>query len=439
MAIFRLAATHLTTFDFLSGAIQIGDGWTLGESLTESWGFIGAGSPSTILSELADLNALLANAREWAVDPLRSSPSWLEFQLDSGGPIRRRLVLDGGREFLQRTGINPLVENERIALNLDLEFAYPWWEEQGETTVYGSTVNCLGGKIILPGGGDMDGRISRLHLDGLVDPGLLTQFWIGCRQAYDGASELVNVWQCSLGTNGTDASNAADADTISGNRKAITFATATLSRRLRIKYSQVVGANDPTHLRGRYLVLLRYKLPTTSSAVAIELRYGYSGDTKAIQDAVILSSGSGMSTYGVAEIGNVTFPPGTPRGVVANFAECEIDIYAERITGASHLYLAEIILVPSDHLLRITGASVGPNTGNFETNVYTHEDEEVAAYGYDLVPNANARPEPENWRLPYQEDSVMVVVGAQTSTELRKSDVITLNLYTHYCWQNYSA
>ncbi len=433
MAIFRLAATHLTTFDFLSGAIQIGDGWTLGESLTESWGFVGAGSPSTILSELADLNALLANAREWAVDPLRSSPSWLEFQLDSGGPIRRRLVLDGGREFLQRTGINPLVENERIALNLDLEFAYPWWEEQGETTVFNQNANCLGGKLYIPGGGDMDGRISRLVLSS--GSSAMTKYWIGMRQVYDGTSDLETRWAISLGMDAVDSSDTADTDCISGNRKTVTFATTTtLAQRTRMLYAPIAGAVDYTHLTGRYLALLRYKLPTSASAVAIEMRYGYVEDTLAIQDAVIVTTGgSGMSTYGVVELGMVQFPAGSPRGLAATMDDLTIDIYAERITGSTQLHLAELILIPSDHLIRVTGAAA-------TTNIYTHEDEEVVAFGVVAgLTTGTVRPEPENWRLPYQADSVLVIVGAISSTNLSEADTVNLALYSHYCWQNYSA
>lgn len=439
MATFRLTADHLTPFDFLAGAVVIKEGWTIGETLTENWEFIGAGSPTILLAEIAELNALLSNAREWAVDPLRYNPTWLELQTDDEGPVRRRLVLDGGRGFLNRTGINPLLTNQRIALDVSLEFAYPWWEEQTETTVYNDTISCLGGTVTIPLGGDMDGRISRIRLDNLVDPGLMTQFWIGIRQVYDGTSDLVNVWSCSLGSNGTDASNTADSDCVSGNRKTITFGTTTLAKRTAITYDDLIGASDSTHLRGRYLVLLRYKLPTSSSAVNLQMRYGFSGDTKAIQeDVIVTTGGSGMSTYGVVELGMVQFPPGIPRGKITDLSECEIDIYAERITGTTHLYLAELLLIPADHLLRITGASVGPSTGDLETNIYTHEDEEVSSFGYDLLPNVNARPEPENWRLPYQEDSVLILVGALSATELREADTITLSLYAHYCWQNYT-
>lgn len=442
MTVFQLTATGLTTFDFLGGYVLIKDGWTIGESLTESWEFVGRGSAGSLRTELATLNALLQNAREWRDDPLRANPTWLEFQSDGEGEVRRRLILDGGREFLNRTGIDPLATNQLIALTVDLEFAYPWWEEQTETTVFNEAVSCNGGTLTIPGGGDMDGRISRLILSDLVAASTLTQFWIGTRQAYDGSSDLVATWFASLGLGGIDATTTADADCVSGTRVTISFGTTTaLDLRRRIVYGDIVGAGSTTHLRGRYLVLLRYKLPTSASAVALELRYGYDIDTLAIQDAVIITtSGSGMSNYGVIELGMVQFPPNIPRGTITDLQKCVIDLYAERITGSTSLYLAELILIPADHLIRITGANVGVSGGAY-TAIHTHEDEEVVSTGQVSgdYPSASARPEPENWRLPYQPDSILVLVGARSATNLAEADEINLALYAHYCWQNYST
>lgn len=431
-ASFRLSADGLTTFEFLSGAIRLKEGWTIGETLTESWEFIGQGTGAVMRAELADLTALLNNAREWATDPLRSGPTWLEFHADGEPDSRRRLVLDGGREFLNRTGINPLMTNQRVAIEIKLEFAYPWWEKEGETTVFNQSVGCLGGALYLPAGGDMHGRISRLTLSG--GSSAMTKYWIGIRQPYTGTADLETRWSCSLGMDATDSSNTADTDCISGNRKTVTFATTTtLAQRNRILYS-VIGSGDFMHLTGRYLVLLRYKLPTSASAVAVEMRYGYVNDTLAIQDAVILTTGgSGMSTYGVVELGMVQFPAGSPRGLAATMDDCTIDIYAERITGSTQLHLAELILIPSDHLIRVTGAAA-------TTHIYTQEDEEVVAFGVVAgFTTGTVRPEPENWRLPYQEDAVLVIVGAISSTSLSEADTVNLALYAHKCWQSYST
>ncbi len=432
-ASFRLGADGLTTFEFLSGAIRLAEGWTIGETLTESWTFIGQGTGAVLRAELADLTALLNNAREWATDPLRSGPTWLEFHADGEPDSRRRLVLDGGREFLNRTGINPLMTNQRVAIEIKLEFAYPWWEKEGETTVFNQNVGCLGGKLYIPAGGDMDGRIARLTLSG--GSSAMTKYWIGMRQVYDGTSDLETRWAISQGMDAVDSSNTADTDCISSNRKTVTFATTTaLAQRSRMLYTTIAGAVDYTHLTGRYLALLRYKLPTSASAVALEMRYGYVNDTLAIQDAVIVTTGgSGMSTYGVVELGMVQFPAGSPRGLAATMDDLTIDIYAERITGSTQLHLAELILIPSDHLIKVTGAAA-------TTHIYTHADEEVVAFGVVAgFTTGTVRPEPENWRIPYQANSVLVIVGAISSTSLSEADNINLALYAHKCWQSYST
>ena len=444
MATLKLVAGG-TSFDFLSGYIRINDGWTFGETLSESWKFTGKGTAANILSELNDLNEIIFNALTWGTDPLQGVATWLEFAIDAESVTRRRLVIGGNKAFLNGTGIDPMMSNQRVSLQIELEFAYSHWEEKAETTLLAPVnTSCLGGKLTLSPGGDINSRMVRVRLDDLLNPGLMTTFWMGVNNHYGvSPTDLVPVWKCSLGSNGTDASNVADADTVSGSHKRITFGTSSLQLRTNITYGTIItdaSVTNSAHLRGRYLVLLRYKMPSTSTSVAVEMRYGLSGDIKATSDAIIISSGSGMSTYGLAEIGNVQFPPGTPRAAAGtDLSFAEISIYAERITGASNLNLGELILIPSDHMIRLTGATVGPSTGDLETTIYTHEDGEVAAYGYDLYPTSSARPEPENWNLPHGTGSIMVMVGAISTTESRLTDIVKPTIITHRCWQNYST
>ena len=65
MTTFRLTADNHTPFEFLDGAIRLAEEWTIGETLTENWTFIGKGTATDLRTELADLTKLLNNAREW--------------------------------------------------------------------------------------------------------------------------------------------------------------------------------------------------------------------------------------------------------------------------------------------------------------------------------------------------------------------------------------
>lgn len=430
-----------TPFDFYSGLITLSqDSWQdSGDQI--SFTLTGKGATSLLLAEFQTLEDLLNAAALYTPDGLRGNAVWLNQQTDGDIVTRQRCILTVSRPqwaWSNGGGINPLLTTQTIKFNLTLFMASVDWENEAESEITVTTLDALGGtyNFQTTKQGTAEGRIKSLRLDTLNQPGLITRLWIGIRPKRDGLTDFVNVWAASAGDNGTSTAGAADANCDSGNRKTVTYSAGSLVRRTTIVYDDVNGALDSTHLRGHYLVLMRYAIAADNTAWEVQLRYGYSGGSQAALEPQIVSRATGSTTYQVVEMGTVQFPPSNDRGLVTNFDECAMSIYAGGISGTGNLHLGELILIPTEHLIRVDGASIGPSTGNFETTIYTHPSGEVYGYGYDIVPNTTVKVDAENWLCPY-EPCALYLAAAQGSA-LVLSDTIAVSMVIHRRYRNYA-
>lgn len=431
-----------TPFDFNDGYIKLAQDSYQDSGDQVSFTLTGRGSETQLTTELNTLETLINNAILYSNDGLRGNAVWLNLQTPGDVTNRRRCIAAATRPqwaWNNGGGINPFLTSQTIKGSFTLFMAHVDWEDEDTHGGHTTTLSALGGKnasFQLTQQGTAYGRIKSIRLDTLNQPGLITKLWIGLRPRRDGMSGLVNVWSASLGDNGTGTAGAVDANCSSGNRKTVTYSTGSLVRRTTVNYDDVVGVADNTHLRGRYLVLLRYAIAADNTAWEVQVRYGFSGATHAALEPAIVSRATGSSAYKVVELGTVQFPPSNDRGLITDLSECEISIYAGGISGTGNLYLGELILIPTEHLIRVEGASIGPSTGDFETTIYTHPNGEVYGYGYDIVPNATVRVSPENWVLPFEPCGLYL--AAAQGDNLTLTDTIEVTLTLHRRYRNYA-
>lgn len=431
-----------TPFDFLSGYITLSLDTYQDDGNSLSFVMVGQGLTKSLMTEFNQLEALLKLAALYAPDGLRSNAVWLYHQTNEDVLLKRRVILSYTKPtFVSSTGggINPFLTSQTIKFSFTVFVGSPDWEDSDETPVTSTTLDALGGvyNFQTTQQGTAYGRIKSIRLDTLNQPGLITRLWMGIRPKRDGLTDFVNVWRCSLGDNGSGTTGTSDTQCASGTRKTVTYSASALTRRTTIQYDDINGSLDSTHLRGTYLVLLRYKILAASTAWEVQVRYGYSGGTHTpLEPQVISTSGGSDSNYRVLEMGTVQFPPSADRGLITNFDECELSIYAGGISGSGNLGLGELILIPTNHLIRVSGASIGPSTGNFETTIYTHPDMTVYGYGYDTNPNAAVAVSAENWFCPF-EPCALYIAAAQDEY-LTLDDTIDISMVLHRKYESYA-
>lgn len=275
---------------------------------------------------------------------------YLRCQLTNESGARQALVLAARREngtALYGPPVSPgnIVEAYKLVVR-----RMPWWEHPTGAHQDSATISsCLGGTFAMTGvTGDVPARLLALQMSGHAGGGgPLYEFWAGFRTSrYGTIANFVPVWELEAGTNGTDASDAAEATASGGNHVVVSFATATMAVRSTITAVQAAGANNE-HQRGRFLVLLRAKVGASTSA-RVRLSSGMSGASLwNTQKRVVVSS----TDWLLYPMGEVVLPPSAFNdfeGTTIAMDSAALRLEAERASGGNSLYLDCMILIPVD-------------------------------------------------------------------------------------------
>lgn len=169
-------------------------------------------------------------------------------------------------------------------------------------------------------------------------------------------SNYANVIQAEDMTNGTDASDVADAAMSNGNKVRVSFATSSLQ--LRVSDTFPGNGTAVADARGEYIVYMRCAKTVAGDTVTVQLGYGASSSTAVFNDAKTLPAGA-AGPYTV-ELGKVPVPPysdpvnagyagGAQLKVLLDF----VGVWASR-TGSGSLDIDWLYFMPADDQTLIT-------------------------------------------------------------------------------------
>ncbi|MCI0726421.1 MAG: hypothetical protein L0332_06820 [Chloroflexi bacterium] len=417
-----------------------------GESIqAETFSLAGRGNPVTILLPAKeDYERLLKQNRLWHNNPLLDESIWIESNLD--GELERRCLLYPRSKInhVPGAGVTPYGNISNLMLLSLLLERHPAWEDLTPSTQSGTAISGLGGKLTLTAAGTLESRISKLTIDGISGVAPIGTYWLGIQPYNDGISSFEPLWELEDGgiSGYTDVSFVSDVlGSGSGNNVLeISFATdASLLPRHAITVGSVIGSNYE-HMRGTYMVLLRYRADNTNAAefgLQLKVGYGSTPNPAPVRDEIFVPTSD--DEFHFVELGEFTIPPGTERGVEGtNIANAQVELYAERLTGTARLRCDCYVMMPSKHMIKLTGG--GEASASMRLDVFTHENDKITAIEFDAgVPRRNIVPEPTNWYIPVGETNggVLVLAMQRATGDQDKDDTADLELEVYNRWLSY--
>lgn len=168
-----------------------------------------------------------------------------------------------------------------------------------------------------------------------------------------------------------NATSVADTDAISGNAVSVSFATATLARRLNMNIGRITSIRS-TIIPGRYVVFARVQPQAITSTFRLQLRIrtDSSGEYSSIGDEIFVPAWDGVTPFpwGVINLGEFTIPQWAtaPNGAGLTPNDVFIELYASRTGGTAALRISDLTFMPTDE-----GAVVMVGAGTLDTSVVT--------------------------------------------------------------------
>lgn len=441
-----------TTVDLLSGTLKLKNATWETQSpspnaapgrVQETMDVQGTDTVANLLAGVKAVEDVLAGASLFDKDPVQYTSWWLEWNAN-GESEKRTLLYGGALRVLAQSRLNPMMTDGHILARLGLS-RHALWENASATSISTTGLSVWGGKWTPTlAKGTANGRVLYFDVKGASGGGgPLSRIWVGVRPVRYGTSSFTAVWECESGTNGTDASDVADATASpaggSGYKVQVSFATSTaLVKRLGIKLGDVIAGPYYNHCVGRYLVLCRCKV--SAGTIGLQMQSGFGGSATAAQSEELPISNT---SWQLIPLGYVQIPPtgyryGMPTtlGLISNF---EISLYAERWDGAGTLDLDALCLIPAEHSAYMDGAAVQYSGGlSYLARVMTFENDvhDAVAYSAGGLEN-NLDFSDFDWYWPYE--GAMVIVAAQRASSHELTDTVNIDGQVYPRWLSYRA
>lgn len=408
------------------------------DPVLETLDLLGDDTVANLIAADRALQAMLDRARTWAMDPVQEQALWLEWSTDSepgaGTYAAKRAMIYGGTlQMSQPDQLRGGFLNGQYYATLALS-RHPFWENITAKEITGSSKSLTGGQVTLTSyaDGTAPARIPIFILENTSESTDLSDVWIGIRDEHHGITDFEPVWELEDGTAGTDTSAAVDATASGGDKMTCTFGTtATLASRLTMTVGQAIGGGtDEIDFVGRYLVLGRVKVGS-STECGLRLDFGMANDLGYHQgDPVYIDN----TAWALVELGEIRIPTEQYRnGTSATYIDpghFKIRLMAERLSGSNSLDLDCLILIPSEHMVKVRNATAT------KFRILTVEnDTRVVQTETQAGLTGSAEWSVIDWYLPI--DPGFLVVAGQRSTGHVLTDTVNLWLYYHPRWFSY--
>ena len=379
----------------------------------EGWSMIGdtGAAASAIRSTFNDYESLRRLAYLYRTDPQHSNNVWWEWTVD--GETDKRSFVHSMELSMPSGGFaSPMMQNKQVRVGLSL-VRHPYWEDIGSTQNAADATMLRFGedKLFLSAGGTALGRISDMTVSAMSG-----RAYFGIKRSNDGATLAGYKPAWILDGNGnalTDTASQADTAGLNGATvMRCNFSTdATLVNRAEIALEDVSSA-DFLDMKGRYLILLRWRGTVASDEFHIRITQRFDAPTEQIiiGETFVTSDGA---NYAIAELGNANIPLDMTRETISA-ESCEkthFTIYAARLSGTGDLRLDAVGFLPLEHHAICDNA-----TG--ELRVKTSPNEQYSSVSFTGGTDDPLQVSPVsavNWGVP-QEGGDLVTFSAVTAS-----------------------
>lgn len=250
---------------------------------------------------------------------------------------------------------------------------HPWWEGTANGSITASSVNAIGGTATVATviKGDLPARMAQVKITsntGTIFP--YGRAWLGVKSSlYSPAGSAITYWSFASPADTAYRFRAAGTEAIFGTADS----TAQAGSAMVIPYGLTsdaiyadfiglgVGAvtTTPSRLYGKYLVLLRAKLPGTASEWMVRLQTGWMNDysqagavlklprTK-VYPRVYVNSLSTSNIWKMYELGEVQIPENTTFKSQLDHKKYTLFLNAQSISGSVNLWVDGFVLIPTD-------------------------------------------------------------------------------------------
>jgi len=410
------------------------------QPVTETFSLVGQGTAAVLLAAITEIEDVLEQVRKFHAGIPGSAAWWLEWSID-GEDHKRALLYSGAFSYPTKVAISPFMECQVHIAKLGL-VRHPLWES-GRGDIYSDSqaaLSCLGGRWLMNGcNGTEDGRIERLKIEA-TGSNEYYEVWAGIRGDHAGVQNFNPCWELESGSvyPFSDTSALFDATASNNWKHQCTFATtATLMLRSYIYVHDVaaaMGHSDYDHFQGKYKVLLRAKL-SGAGAVGVQMRSGYYSLVLQHEEIIIEES---ISAWWLYELGEIQIPTYgyAQYGLPGYMSRYQIQLYAERLSGAISLDMDCLILIPSEHWVHV-------NTTHIRSpfrylNVDVLPDDTGNAHEMSYPPDVMYGPaelDSGDWYMP-TDAGALVVAGQPAAGSVIASDLtVTHTIYPR--WQAY--
>lgn len=417
-------------------------------TITETLDLVGVDTSSNLRAATYAIERLLERCRRWHLNPLYQESVWLEWAAE-GETAKRSLIYTGALSLNSSLRSNPLIDSGVLRARLALT-RHPLWETSTGIFPDPGTVSTLGGTLWLTPAtaSTAPQRIGALQLTGIAALAApLSKVWLGLRNYYDGATYFNPVWECELGTLGTDAALAthtsANPTAEANNYVSVSFATvATDAKRLSIYTLQ--NSAVPADQVGHYMVLARCRVGA-GTTVALTMRTGMYPDT---DDNHVPNAPAYVTNteWHYEELGRVQIPLS---GLRANWSDwggsasyTQLQLWAERLDGTGILDLDCLVLIPTDSYAHVEGCNIDYLYHPVLPSLYplilrTSENDQVSAVAYlsaqsDAGGPVTVKAETENWYV--QPGGGVLVVAGESATGHTLGESIYVTPYLYPRW-----
>jgi hypothetical protein len=271
--------------------------------------------------------------------------------------------------------------------------------------------------IVLTAGGSKPGRIYLMELQNgtsmTTGAAQRRKHWMGIRPFYYGYEFFTPEWDWTLGTMGDDA-------TIVSSTVEIDFGTNTdMAPRVTMLLSDLTGAQYYEFV-GEYTLVMAYTL--SGGTVSMQI----SGDGVEGEPTYITSAGLG-------EVGTIRIPSQVTRQHLVAFADVEIVLSAELISGSGTLVVDKVYAIPNRHFLYTE--AVMDSAGFSQVQIFTLPEDEPLQVNYN--PDASlGNPQVINWEVP-AEGGLFIYVGGNADNTIGFGVDVFIQVLDR--WESYRA
>lgn len=410
--------------------------------ITETFDLVFVGNNATVRTAAETLSHMISRLAEWNNDPLNEVSIWYEENSDGeASTVKRSLITELVVSPLQENKYTQLLGNNAAFRSVVLTHRDIYEDAATPAEDY-SDVSAMGGKV---NKGTFTGSAVTRPIMTRFSSGSasydFTKVWCGMKPLYGYSVNDTNTYfdpvqEAEDGTAVTGAMyTSADGNTSPGGGANNSWRVTSVPTSLNAAadwYAYLATASGASpaiqrrYSKGKYLVLGRVKV----DAGTVGLEFSYGADSQASAPKSIYRNEMtyiSNTAWSLIELGIYQYPFHT-RGLTKIFPSGatyddrgRMSIRIVQISGTTADFQLDcLVLIPSDHMAKASGATISDYAGADQTAFIVNEEDDPIAVNLDYYapgasyyPNGNPETTFTDWTYPY--GGTLYVVAAERS------------------------